>query len=356
MSLPAHWLSTNKIYKFTVINKLRGEVVTPRIRQILAMKRKGSLSPRRGLSAIILQRDPYGVTIHICLIFLFLAACTPVRPIVKIGLIAPFEGLYRESGYAALAAMRQAIDECTPATLEVIPVALDDSGDPAQAQRAAQKLLVDPAVDAIIGPLLLDAVPAVTAVMTKATEIPWLIPALVAPEGGFASLQTSDWLEAQVELVARESSAPRILLLGLPSDWELPLNTATPVLRIDDLETIAAGDAILWLGPPDVGARWFAALRDQQPDVDFWLGSQAGVDVFVAHATDLHGAHWLLWTDVNYNRWSQSTAPATQMANATSFDVTPYLTYRATCNALAALVDSPSGATVTWELQSRVIE
>ena len=42
------------------------------------------------------------------LLFLILATgCTPVRPVVKIGLIAPFEGLYRDSGYGALAAMRQ---------------------------------------------------------------------------------------------------------------------------------------------------------------------------------------------------------------------------------------------------------
>jgi hypothetical protein len=322
MSLPAHWPNTNKICKSTATNN-------PRLLTLVSL-------------------------------ILLLAACTPVRPIVKIGLIAPFEGLYRESGYAALAAMRQAIDECTPDGMDVIPVALDDSGDPAEAQRAAQKLLVDPAVRAIIGPLLLDSVPAATAVMTQSAEIPWLIPPVVAPEGGFASPQTSAWLEAQVDFVATETSAPRILLLGLSNEWELPLNVSVPVIRIDHLEsaltTVEAGDVVLWLGRPDVGARWFAALRSQQPDVDFWLANQSGMEIFVAHATDLQGAHWLVWTDVNYNRWSQSTALATQTATDTSFDGTPYLTYRATCSALASLVDGPSGATVTWDLHSRIIE
>ncbi|MCC6454320.1 MAG: ABC transporter substrate-binding protein [Caldilineaceae bacterium] len=278
-----------------------------------------------------------------------------MRPIVKIGLIAPFEGLYRQSGYAALAAMRQALAECTPPGLEVMPLALDDSGDPVQARRAAQKLLVDPTVVAVIGPLLLDAVPAVTAVMTQASDIPWLIPSLVAPAGGFAGPQTASWLESQVEYIANTTSATRILLLGLPGEWTLQIRAAVPVVRIDELDsaaaTLEAGDVVLWAGRPDVGARWLSVLRLQQPDVEFWLAEQAGLEIFAAHATDLHAAHWLVWTDLQYNQWLQSADPATQPN-----DFTHYLTYRATCIALSNLASSPSPTATVWQLQHWPIE
>ncbi len=74
---------------------------------------------------------------------LFLAGCnggtyTNTRPVVKIGLIAPFEGLYRESGYEALAAMRSAIaDSPLPSQvrIDILPLALDDSADPFPGQR-----------------------------------------------------------------------------------------------------------------------------------------------------------------------------------------------------------------------------
>src|SRR5688500_13064399 len=113
MSLLAHWLNTNRICRSTAINN-------------------------------------WGAFFLNLLAFLLVTGCTSIRPIIKIGLIAPFEGLYRQSGYTALDAMRQAMAECTPPGMDVLPLALDDSGDPARAQRAAQKLLIDPSVGAIV--------------------------------------------------------------------------------------------------------------------------------------------------------------------------------------------------------------
>jgi branched-chain amino acid transport system substrate-binding protein len=275
-----------------------------------------------------------------------------VRPIVKIGLIAPFEGLYRQSGYAALAAMRQALDECVPAGLAVVPLALDDSGDPAQAQRAAHKLMVDPAVRAVVGPLLLDAVPAVATVMAQEPSIPWLVPSLVEPAGGFATPQASRLLEEQVGFIAATTSATRVLLLGLPAEWPLQVNATVPLLRINDLNTALANvqekDALLWLGRPEAGARWLSALRHRQPDLNFWLVDQAGIDVFATHAIDLHATHWLVWADVNYNQWSELAVQGN--------DFPQYLIYRATCVALSSFGDGPPATMPVWELQSRPIE
>jgi branched-chain amino acid transport system substrate-binding protein len=95
------------------------------------------------------------------LAFLLLAAfllgsCVSVRPIVKIGVLAPFEGLYRRTGYTVLEAVRRAIVDdsaANPAVFDLLPLALDDSAAPAAARRSTQKLLVDPGVGAVVGPL-----------------------------------------------------------------------------------------------------------------------------------------------------------------------------------------------------------
>jgi branched-chain amino acid transport system substrate-binding protein len=302
-----------------------------------------------------------------------------VRPIVKIGLIAPFEGLYRESGYAALEAMRQAIQECTPPGIDVLPLALDDSGNPAQAQRAAQKLLVDPSVRAVVGPLLLESIPAVAAAISHTAishtvAIPWIVPPLATPEGGFDAPASTVWLEAQTNFVATHTSAKRVLLLGLPTElhegWQEEFNAAVPALPVDDVKSVLAtlreDDALLWLGPPDEGARWLATLQETHPTVNFWLAVQAGVDIFAAHYhanpevnREAHPAadnadraplHWLHWTNSDYNHPSQSDEPATDSNHALR-----ELTYRATCAALATLSEGSHTSTAHWQLQERRI-
>jgi branched-chain amino acid transport system substrate-binding protein len=291
-------------------------------------------------------------------LLLLLTACTSIRPIVKIGLIAPFEGLYRESGYVALDAMRQALAECTPPGIDVLPLALDDSGDPVQAQRATHKLLVDPTVGAVIGPLLFDTIPAVSSVITPTTTIPWFIPPLVTAEGEFGMLTASKGIAAQVDFIAANAPATRVLLLGLPAAWQVEVNASVPTLRVDDLDTalatIEAGDTLLWLGRPDAGARWLAAIHQVNPTVGFWLANQAGSNVFDAHTAQIENRkniHWLLWRDSDYNSWSKSDGSAIQPSDAMR-----YSTYRATCAALNGLVKKQPATSARWQLQSQPFE
>ncbi|MEE9616367.1 MAG: ABC transporter substrate-binding protein, partial [Anaerolineae bacterium] len=90
-----------------------------------------------------------------------------VRPTVKIGLVAPFEGRYRYVGYDVIYAVRLALHEANAAggvgspPLEggrgrvgryyVELVAYDDGADPAMAAEQARKLAADPQVVAAIG-------------------------------------------------------------------------------------------------------------------------------------------------------------------------------------------------------------
>lgn len=87
---------------------------------------------------------------------LLLTACVPTLPrVVKIGLVAPFEGRQRAIGYDAIYAARLAAREINAAggvngwQLEL--VAYDDRADPEMARAAARNLLTDPDVVAVIG-------------------------------------------------------------------------------------------------------------------------------------------------------------------------------------------------------------
>jgi branched-chain amino acid transport system substrate-binding protein len=78
-----------------------------------------------------------------------------VRPTVKIGLVAPFEGRYRYVGYDVIYAVRLALNEANAAGgvggYGIELVAYDDGADPDQAAEQARKLDVDPDVVAAIG-------------------------------------------------------------------------------------------------------------------------------------------------------------------------------------------------------------
>ena len=290
---------------------------------------------------------------------LFASSLTHVQPVVKIGLIAPFEGLYRESGYTALDALRQAIASCAPPDMAVIPLALDSSADPAQAQRAAQKMLVDPTVAAVIGPLNLDAIPAIADVMTS--QVIWIAPAAVNPAGnGFANPPDTAWLTTLVTEISQREAGRRIVVVGLPPAlaWQASSPATIPAtVRIDEpaaaLADVTSGDAIVWLGSGDGGAAWMRALHAQQPDVatsvTFWLANQMEAMVFAQHlpqnvwAALSNGTaesqeesgtlRSLIWSDAAYNQWSQQFALGTPSA---------YLVYRAGCAALAQLGQSTS--------------
>ncbi len=100
-------------------------------------------------------------TLHVLLFILLgclLSGCTGLgstRPVVKIGLVAPFEGLHRQLGYDVLYAVKLAVRERNAASgvsgYMVELAALDDSNNPAQAPLQARKMIVDADVMGVIG-------------------------------------------------------------------------------------------------------------------------------------------------------------------------------------------------------------
>ena len=87
-----------------------------------------------------------------CLLF---TACSSTPPVIKIGLVAPFEGRDRPIGYDVIYSARLAVREINEAGgvegTFVALVALDDGGDVELAQATAQSLVLDPAVVAVMG-------------------------------------------------------------------------------------------------------------------------------------------------------------------------------------------------------------
>jgi len=94
------------------------------------------------------------------LILLFAAllsssACRTVKPVLKIGLVAPFEGRNRMTGYDVLYSARLAVREINESGgidgYRIALVALDDSGDTESAIAAANTLAQDDAIIVAVG-------------------------------------------------------------------------------------------------------------------------------------------------------------------------------------------------------------
>jgi branched-chain amino acid transport system substrate-binding protein len=128
-------------------------------------------------------------------------------PVVKLGLIAPFEERYRDDGYAALRAVRRAVQERNTAGgvagRQVALVALNDNGRPDEARQRAASLAVDRDVLGLIGPLQDDTAAAAGPALA-AQGLPWLPLASLTPTGQPADLAEAAYDAAVLLLDAME--------------------------------------------------------------------------------------------------------------------------------------------------------
>lgn len=84
-----------------------------------------------------------------------LFTCTRTPPVVKIGLVGPFEGRERAIGYDVIYSARLAVRQLNEAGgvngYRVALVALDDGGNVELARQTAVSLTLDPAIIAVVG-------------------------------------------------------------------------------------------------------------------------------------------------------------------------------------------------------------
>ncbi len=271
------------------------------------------------------------------LISLLTTACTPIRPVAKIGLVAPFEGLYRRSGYAALGATRMAIDENPSDAIDLLPVALDGTADSERTRRAIQKLLSDDSVKAIIGPLN-PAMVAEVADLLDGQPVVWIVPYAIDPDGGFADpIASHEWATELVRVVAAEAKrdgAMRLAMAGDRAGWpdlsdeQWSAIAGVGVASIRDFDDLTPNDALFWMGSAADGAAFLNELRSRFPGIPFWLGPQGEDPVFAEHAKSMQKVHWVTWVDVAYNNKFSDPSLASPSA---------YQIYRATVAASRAV-------------------
>ena len=149
---------------------------------------------------------------------------------LKIGLVAPFEGLHRPLGYEALFGVKLALQERNLAQgshgYRVELVALNDFDDPVEAEIQAKALIADPDVLGVVGHLssatTLAAVP-IYQEAELAVSIPWSVaPDWEMDRGGVVSVAAdSAETSARLETVGRE--------MGFNSITELTDNNLGPI-------------------------------------------------------------------------------------------------------------------------------
>lgn len=194
-----------------------------------------------------------------------MVSCMPEKPapVLKVGLLAPFEGERRQLGYHLL---QHAIFPATPEHVRgrrVEWVILDTHGNPETAAQRARELLIDPAVLAIVGPLLPEEVKAV-APLIEASDVAWWPLAPVGEE------TLKSWQSAV------EQDLPSNQLWGA---------RAWPAIK--------RGEVTIYLDPQlpdDLGN--FAEVGGEYPWPQDWLGWKATRHAFnaLANATSLERA------------------------------------------------------------------
>src|SRR5690606_31371565 len=134
-----------------------------------------------------------------------------------------------------------------------------------------------------IGPLELASTAAVAEVMAAQTgengrPLPWIVPALVEPAGGYPPRPGSASLAALAAAALASADAPpqRLLVVGLPDalTGDLPAKVeGVPVRWLADGDAALAawqdGDAVLWLGREAEAAEFLLAAGHPLP---LWLG------------------------------------------------------------------------------------
>lgn len=246
------------------------------------------------------------------------ANCLTVRPTVKIGLVAPFEGRYRYVGYDVIYAVRLALREANAAggvgspPLEggrggvgmyyVELVAYDDGADPVMAAEQARKLAADPQVVAAIGHFREETTGAALSAYAEA-GIPLVAPAVLdrvlpwgeaevyrlGPAGGTLARALLQYVKTEhvVALVSDGGPLGAALVEAAPqqrvkvsavvspatADWLGEVLSSDADVVICDASPVTAGEVLsalrgtgwegVFLGGPELAATDFVAVAGE---------------------------------------------------------------------------------------------
>lgn len=144
-----------------------------------------------------------------------------VTPVVRVGLVAPFEGAQRTTAYGILSAVKVAIARHNEKTRHtggplVDLVALDDGGRPEDSRQQALEMTIDPAVLGVVGPWSAETAKSSLPVY-QAARLVVLLPNLpgdsfVAP--GTEAVLKIDPPEAELEELAQDLNLTSVVSLA----------------------------------------------------------------------------------------------------------------------------------------------
>lgn len=201
-------------------------------------------------------------------------------PLIKIGLIAPFEGHFRARGYEVLYAVKLAVRQWNETNggaggYRVELVALDDGGDPALAVQQVRELAVDGDVLGVIGHFT-EGTTSVAAPEYAAQEL-----TLIAPGVGAEDIAAAGWVvrlgpsnrllgEAAARYAIYELSAARLAVLRGQDDRAINHSRQSLADAFAAAAGRLGGTVVLDVSMAEDG--WAARLADAWPDLVFLSG------------------------------------------------------------------------------------
>jgi branched-chain amino acid transport system substrate-binding protein len=238
-------------------------------------------------SSFVFQRR---IALLLVLLVLALSGCAggSTRPVVKIGLAAPFSGFDEAQGYSLLYAVKLALQEANQRGVVgygVELVVLDDGNEPATAAQRAREFIVDPDVLGVLGHL--DG-PAAAAAASEYRQA-GLAGLTLAPGDGsvgppvFRLFAPDDAQAEQAAAFATGTLGAR--RIGVLSDAE-----SRPLADLFQAQVRQGGVQVVYQAQI---ARWqldfqaeIAALQQATPDLVFFAGRAAEGGVFLAQARE----------------------------------------------------------------------
>jgi branched-chain amino acid transport system substrate-binding protein len=236
------------------------------------------------------------------------AGCLPrlsTRPTFKIGLVGPFEGLYRHVGYDALHAVKLALTERNQrrgvSSFTVELVVLNDDQDPESAVQRAREMAVDPDVMGVIGHFGEETTVAALPVYREAglaLVVPATTSGAVTGSGHDQTYRlvtdTAEIGEVAARYAVLENGARRVAVVGSAEELVLSfVNSARGAgveVSVNQSQDQAALISELVAKDPDLvflagegieGGDLLLALRDSGHDVPVLAGSGLDIPQFV---------------------------------------------------------------------------
>lgn len=288
-----------------------------------------------------------------------LTSCTATRPTLKIGLIAPFEGVHRPLGYEVLAAVKLALQQRNAAGgaagYGIELVALNDDGVPATAARQVAALAADPGVVAIIGPWQTETAQAAAPALQSA-GLAAIIPAAL-PDADLAGAPNA------FRLFAGDDALAQALLTAIPPGAGVEISGAaaawaTRLIALLPATGSAGTRAILLTGDAEAVARQLTISSCVRTITLCFAGPSVGEPLVTARAGD--AVNGLIWTTSLQLPVCAGQAgdfcQAYQAATGAAPGAYAALAYDATVTLLTAIEDSEQPQRVTVLATLRKVE